>query len=338
MIEELSKPPTNPNCTVYAASLAGEPRCSDQLGWLDTTVCQWLGFSQRPNDPLRWWRLGRWLQREQPDVIRFWVAPSSWLRRLVRFASPRSRWQVLFRERGELPTTKAWQGSWSSMEVAWFDNPLLENLASETLRATLENITFPRDLLALPQLLETSGFARAGCQEMNPRALKDASSSPRAELREKLFSHLGLPPKSILLVTVGPLVREKNMDQLFWSLDQLSCTRDDVRLLVIGDGPDRARLEHHARLNHVAHRIIWLGHVDSPEEYLRAADLYVSADPRERVSRALLEARAVGLPIIAHDTATNRQIVTLPEHGKLVDPTYVADYAGTMYRWLLVKG
>jgi glycosyltransferase involved in cell wall biosynthesis len=219
------------------------------------------------------------------------------------------------------------------LDRAWYDNPLLLANAGSTLaHAGKQLLAWP----AAARITEKGSerFSEQDSQGVNPWALRDATAVPRAELRERLFARLGLPAETILLVTVGPFVREKNQEQLFWSLDQLSCTRDDVRLLMIGAGPDRARLEHHARLHHVDHRISWLGQVDSPDEYLRAADLYVSADPRERVSRAMLEARAAGLPIIAHDTATNRQIVTSPEHGRLVDPTYLADYAGTMYRWL----
>jgi len=252
------------------------------------------------------------LDQAQPAVIRFWSPPGYWLRHLYRVVTPQSRWQVLFRSRGELPSRAELARSWSELDTAWFDNPLLLKSAAPLL-ANRES-----------KLLTWPGAASA--TEVNRQAVRAA-----------LLAKLGLPAQTILLVNIGPFVRAKNQDQLFWSLDQLSCTRDDVRLLMIGDGPDRAWLEHHARLHHVTHLIRWLGAVDSPAEYLRAADLYVSADPRERVSRALLEARAAGLPIIAHDTATNRQIVTAPEHGRLVDPTYLADYAGTIYRWLNAK-
>jgi len=308
LIEELNRATHSPNDAVYAASLAGQREPGERMGQ-DQVAIQWLEFARRPRDPLRWWRFYRWLNQAQPRTIRFWDAPELWLRRLVRFASPGSRWQVLFRSRGELPTT--YDRTWAALETAWFDNPLLLERAGSALAHA------GKKLLEWPRATSTQ--------------LKGGDDKAR------LLARLGLPPETILLVTVGPLVREKNQEQLFWSLDQLSCTRDDVRLLIIGDGPDRARLEHHARLHHVAQRIVWLGTVDSPAEYLRAADLYVSADPRERVSRAMLEAHAAGLPIIAHDTATNRQIVTSPEQGKLVDPTYLADYAGTMYRWLNAK-
>jgi glycosyltransferase involved in cell wall biosynthesis len=317
LLEELRRPANYPNDAVYVASHAGELPRRETLPAL--LANHWLELSQRPSDPLRWWQLLRWLQREQPAVIRFWFTPGPWLRRFIRFASPQSRWQVLFRSRDELPA--AADRSWSALDIAWYDNPLLQQFAAETLPVTCS---------LLPGV--AIGEEKVGEEKVSGTF---SSTSSRAELREKLLARLKLPAESILLVTVGPFERDKNQDQLFWSLDQLSCTRDDVWLLMIGDGPDRARLEHHARLHHVNHRILWLGQVDWPAEYLRAAHLYVSADPREHVSRAMLEARAVGLPIIAHDTATNRQIVTAPEHGRLVDPTYLADYAGTIYRWLL---
>jgi glycosyltransferase involved in cell wall biosynthesis len=272
----------------------------------------WLPLTRRVRDPLRWWRLFRWLKHARPETIRFWFAPGAWLRRLCRYASPHSRWQVLFRSAHELPT--ALDRSWSALDTAWYDNPLL----------------LERD----GSLLAHAGKALL---EKKVSGTFFGAIASRADVRKNVLSKLNLSPETILLLTIGPLVREKNQDQLFWSLDQLSCTRDDVRLLVIGDGPDRARLEHHARLHHIDHRIVWLGRVDSPAEYLRAADLYVSADPRERFSRAMLEARAAGLPIIAHDTATNRQIVNSPAAGTLVDPTYLADFAGTIYRWLIEK-
>ena len=329
LLDELARAANHLNDAVCVASLAGD------LSTL-SLPCGWVNLASRPRDPLRWWRLLRWLQQQQPAEIRFWFAPDPWLRRLCRFASPRSRWQVLFRSPSELP--RVTDRSWSALDMAWYDNPLLLERSGSTLAHA------GKSLLPWPDEKKVSGtFSAAittvqeGSQGVNPWALQDSSTTSRAEMRKNVLSKLNLPQESILLLTTGPLVREKNQDQLFWSLDQLSCTRDDVRLLVIGDGPDRTWLEHHARLHHVEHRIAWLGQVDSVEEYLRAADLYVSADPRERVSRAMLEARAAGLPIIAHDTATNRRIVTSPEHGKLVDPTYLADYAGTIYRWLKAR-
>ncbi len=319
-LDELARTANLPNDAVYVASLAGD------LSTL-SLPCGCVNLANRPRDPLRWWRLFRWLKQEQPAEIRFWFVPGPWLRRLCRYSAPRSRWQVLFRSPSELP--RASDRSWSALDTAWYDNPLLLERSSSTLAHA------GHALLPWPSEKKVSGTSSPkGSQEVNHWALQDASSASRVETRKKVLSKLQLSAETILLLTTGPLVREKNQDQLFWSLDQLSCTRDDVRLLVIGDGPDRAWLEHQARLHHVEHRLIWLGTVDSPAEYLRAADLYVSADPRERVSRAMLEARAAGLPIIAHDTATNRQIVTSPTQGKLVDPTYLADYAGTIYRWL----
>ncbi len=303
-MEELGRTANSLNDAVYVASLAGEHPRRESLP--EGIANHWLELSQRPGDPLRWWRMLRWLQREQPAVIRFWFAPGPGLRRFIRFASSRSRLQVLFRSLEELPATT--NRSWSALDLAWYDNPLLlANAGSSLAHAGKKLLEWPSAEIAVTK---------------------------RGTDRATLLKRLGLPQETILLVTVGPFVREKNQDQLFWSLDQLSCTRDDVHLLMVGDGPDRARLEHHARLHHVDHRITWLGHIDSPTEYLRAAHLYVSADPRERVSRAMIEAHAVELPIIAHDTSTNRQIVTSPEHGRLVDPTYLADYAGTIYRWL----
>ena len=358
LLELLNQPTNSPDDASYAvsrpailphdAASAAAKHLGDPLSWPDgaiyvTTVAgdstphvhlpavldrHWLPLARRPRDPLRWWRLLRFMQSQQPEVIRFWFAPNPWLRRLCRFASPRSRWQVVFRSAGELPT--AIDRSWSALDTAWYDNPLLLERSGSALAHA------GKALLPWPSAASIAN-APEGSQGVNPWALRDSSNDSRAELRKNLLSRLQLPQESILLITMGPLERQKNQDQLFWSLDQLSCTRDDVRLLVIGDGPDRARLEHHARLHHVEQRLVWLGTVDSPTEYLRAADLYISADPRERISRAMLEARAVGLPIIAHDTATNRQIVTAPEHGKLVDPTYLADFAGAMYRWLNAK-
>ncbi len=60
--------------------------------------------------------------------------------------------------------------------------------------------------------------------------------------REELLAELGLPPQSRMVAVIGRLWPQKRVQDAIWAADLLKVVRDDVHLLVLGDGPERDRL------------------------------------------------------------------------------------------------
>ena len=110
---------------------------------------------------------------------------------------------------------------------------------------------------------------------------------------------LSIGPKRKLLLYVGRLAKEKNTETLFKAFDLLQQRRPGhFHLLVIGDGPQRDRLEKlRARVGNVS----WLQYCTESEDlarYYRAADLFVHPGVQETFGLVALESQACGTPVV----------------------------------------
>ena len=122
------------------------------------------------------------------------------------------------------------------------------------------------------------------------------------------------------IVYAGRLVREKGVRELVAAFGAL--TAADVGLIIVGDGPDRATLETAARGLASGHRIRFVGAVPNTRvgAYLRHADLVVVPSWYEERGRVLLEAMAVGTPVVATRTGGIPATVQDGLTGLLVPP------------------
>lgn len=135
-----------------------------------------------------------------------------------------------------------------------------------------------------------------------------------------------------LLLSVGNLVELKGNEFAIGSLKSLP----EATLFLIGDGPDRCRLESIARETGVAERVRFIGAVvqtDLPR-YYSAADALVLASSREGWPNVLLEAMACGTPVVAARIGGTPEVVTSPAAGVLFEPR-TAEALGRSIRELL---
>lgn len=132
-----------------------------------------------------------------------------------------------------------------------------------------------------------------------------------------------------VLLFVGRLERRKGLEQLIHAFTMLKTTRPDVRLVVIGDGPERDRCQAllPARLRV---DVDFLGRVDQEDlpRFYASADVFVSpALGGESFGIVLLEAMAAGAPVVASDLPGYRSVVDDGVTGRLVprdDPRSLA--------------
>ncbi len=132
-----------------------------------------------------------------------------------------------------------------------------------------------------------------------------------------------------VVVTVSRLVERKGQDTLVRVLPELRRRCGDVALLVVGDGPHRGALEDEARRGGVAEHVVFTGQVadaDLPAHYA-AGDVF--AFPTRERRRGLeveafgivvIQAAAVGVPVVAGRTGGVPDAVGGPDSGVLVDP------------------
>ena len=135
------------------------------------------------------------------------------------------------------------------------------------------------------------------------------------------------PPGERFIVAVGRLSYQKGFDVLIGAFAQLA--DQDLRLVILGEGPLEARLRELAAENHVADRVSFPGFVPDTREYLRMASLFVLPSRWEGFSNVLAEALAAGTPIVASDCpGSPREVLEGGRLGRLVpvgDPDVLAE-------------
>jgi glycosyltransferase involved in cell wall biosynthesis len=142
--------------------------------------------------------------------------------------------------------------------------------------------------------------------------------SPPAGLaaREELRDRHGLEGPT--LVFAGRLTPQKSLDVALAALAR----SDGVSLLLAGDGPDRADLERRASELSLDGRARFLGPQprETVFELLRAGDAALLSSSWENFPHMVVEALAVGTPVVSTDTGGVAEIVTDGENGLLVPP------------------
>lgn len=144
---------------------------------------------------------------------------------------------------------------------------------------------------------------------------------PDPGLRETTRRRLGIPPEAQVLVMVATVNRQKGIALGVEAFQGLASSWADLHLIVLGDGPDRPRLEENLQGSALAARVTFAGAVPWHETpgYLAAADLLLYPTfRREGIPRAIVEAMAVGLPVIASDRGGIRSAVRHGETGFLL--------------------
>jgi len=112
---------------------------------------------------------------------------------------------------------------------------------------------------------------------------------------------LGLNPNQPLLLYVGRLAPEKQLNTVIDAFGHVASLYTDAQLVIAGDGSSRAELEAHARASEYHKRIHFLGMVDRANlpNLLHDATLFLSASTSEVHPIAMVEAIAAGLPVAA---------------------------------------
>ncbi len=140
----------------------------------------------------------------------------------------------------------------------------------------------------------------------------------------ELLSRYGLKDKTVLM-TLGRLdsyERYKGFDEMIDLMPQLSTIIPNLTYLIVGEGPDRDRLEAKVRSLNIQKQVVFTGFITESEkaDHYRLADAYVMPSKGEGFGIVFLEAMACGIPVVASKLDGSREAVRDGLLGILVNP------------------
>jgi glycosyltransferase involved in cell wall biosynthesis len=121
---------------------------------------------------------------------------------------------------------------------------------------------------------------------------------------------LGLPEDALVVGTVGRLDPVKDFETLIRGFAECADRLPRARLVIVGEGPERASLEAVARDSGLDGLVVFTGHRQDVRALLPAFDLFVNSSIHEGISLTILEAMAARVPVIATSVGGNPEIVT----------------------------
>jgi glycosyltransferase involved in cell wall biosynthesis len=149
-------------------------------------------------------------------------------------------------------------------------------------------------------------------------------------LRASARAELNLEPTELVIGAVGRLEPQKRFDLLMSAVAQLRDARPTVRLLIAGDGSIAEYLRRTIDDLDLHGICRLVGHHENVPSFHHALDLFVQSSDYEGTPNAVLEAMALGTPIVATDVGGTAELVSHGVHGLIVPPGNVAAIAGAI--------
>lgn len=149
------------------------------------------------------------------------------------------------------------------------------------------------------------------------------------EVRE----HLGVPATRRLIGTVGRLTQVKGHEHFLSAAQLLLKEHEDLHFVVVGDGPLMERLKITSDDIGIAGRISFLGHRDDTYDLIRAMEIFVLPSLHEGIPMVILEALALGRPVVASRVGGIPEVISDGVQGLLVppgDPYKLAEACGRL--------
>lgn len=177
--------------------------------------------------------------------------------------------------------------------------------------------------IAISESVRATMLAR---REMDPgkiRVVLNGICEPKTEAlesREAIRARLGISQEAPLVVCVARLEREKNIGTLLQAMRLVLLERPDTRCVVAGGGVEFDSLQSQIRDAGLSHAIRLLGFQADAPALMRAGDVFVLPSAAEPFGLVLLEAMALGLPVVATRAGGPVEIVADGDTGLLVKP------------------
>jgi glycosyltransferase involved in cell wall biosynthesis len=311
-----------PGSKLTSTSAGSPDRLIDRLPSVET-VGDRLRVERLATSGLRFWgtwrymrNLARWFAQNTIDLV--YVSMLKHDAYAVLGAAKQQHFPVVLRPEGAGATGDvAWQrwgrfGRWIGHRCRRAAAFVALSPAIETeVRTAWQTGTLARSVL--DQVL--------GAQRTEPRIVAIPNGVPVPEVAwQSRRGWSGVP----CAVFVGRLASEKGLNTLVDAWPLVCAKFPGAQLMLVGEGPERPSLEGRAQKHGLSlgeHGAInFRGPVGDPTGLLRRADVFILPSREEGMSVALLEAMALGMPVLASSIPGNLQLIRDGEHGYLFSP------------------
>jgi len=193
-------------------------------------------------------------------------------------------------------------------------------------------------LLAVSQftrqrLLDAGGF-QSDKIGLLPNTVDTERFSPDSKPRH-LLKRFGLKPTQPVILTVARLAGEeryKGYDQIIRALPEIRRSVPEIRYVIGGTGPDRARLERMVTELGLTEAVLFAGYIPNHElvSYYNLCDVFAMPSKGEGFGIVYLEALACGKPVLAGNKDGSVDALLNGELGVLIDPDNVVEIAAAL--------
>lgn len=156
--------------------------------------------------------------------------------------------------------------------------------------------------------------------------------------REVARKDLGFAAEDTVVTSVANLRPVKKVDSMVEAAAAVVRQHPRVRFVVLGDGPERSKLESLIHARRLGDRFQLAGAVPDVWRYLVASDIAVHCSMAEGLSNSLIEYLAAGLPVVAASVGGNPEAIEHEVSGLLYPGERGSDLAGSICRLLEDRG
>lgn len=256
-------------------------------------------------DPTALFQIYRLLRAERPDIVHTHTSKAGVLGRVAAFLAGApvvihtSHGHVFHGYYGRATTTSF---VWLERFAARIADRLVFLTETEARDHRARRIGRPDRYVTIPSGVDVESLRR------------------RAPTRPVARRELGWPAEAEVILGVGRLVPVKGFDLLVQALPAIRRARPAAELVLIGEGPERPRLQHLAEELSVLDAVTMPGARNDVCPYLAAADVLVAPSRNEGQGRALVEAMSLGLPVVGARVGGIPDVLDEGACGLLVPP------------------
>jgi glycosyltransferase involved in cell wall biosynthesis len=210
----------------------------------------------------------------------------------------------------------AWAKKFSwKITVGYYNRCNLILSPSQALADSLINNGLNKPVIIHPNFIDTDIFLPA--------------SSVQKKLLKKLY---GIGPKAF--VYMGRVSYEKNIQHIISAFFQAQKKDNQLQLYIIGDGPERIKLESFVQELGMDDKIFFVGAKYGNElvRYLQACDIFITASKSENMPLSILEAMATGLPVIGVNSLGVPEIVKNNVNGIITEPDSIQEMTDSILK------